>query len=178
MTEMQAMTGSASMEVLKPSASASVPQVLITNEFATCDARLERSSPLLETTVAKVECSAKAFFAFVEAEQQNFSPPVRCVVDNCCGVTLFHPHPFGAGLESGSSNPDVPPREPASRCCGVTLFHPHPCGAALESGSSNPDVPPREPASRCCGVTLFLPHPCGAALESGSSNPDVPPREP
>jgi hypothetical protein len=26
----------------------------------------------------------------------------------CCGVTLFHPHPFGAGLKASSANPDVP----------------------------------------------------------------------
>jgi hypothetical protein len=28
----------------------------------------------------------------------------------CCGVTLFHPHPFGADLNVGSAKPDVPPQ--------------------------------------------------------------------
>jgi len=55
---------------------------------------------------------------------------------------LFHPHPFGAGLESGSSNPDVPQKGNRLLVVAVSrLFHPHTYSANLNVGSTKPIFP-------------------------------------
>jgi len=50
------------------------------------------------TTVAKAEYNGKARFDIVEAEQQNEVHYGEVPQSICCGVSLFHPHPYGAAV--------------------------------------------------------------------------------
>ena len=61
------------------------------------------------TTVAKAEYNGKARFGIVEAQQQNEVHYGEVPQSICCGVTLFHPHPYGADPRVSSAKPDVPP---------------------------------------------------------------------